>query len=227
MKRPVIAILLLGASSPAAFGFVPKCPHIIRQAHAPHSSSSLSMARRGKGLDVPDGGASGTGGNGGNRLGKPKSIRGSEPSSKGGGYSANWIQTTIPSIKSLPQERDVVRVIETGVPALIDRGTNPNGAVSIVNRDNGRTYCFSSSCSSCKIPLTKATVLGPNDETNGMDDRIQCDFCGATYNLRTGTPVKEEGGKALGFLFSGSKGTPLPVYGLGEQGGKVYINLSS
>ncbi|KAL3823671.1 hypothetical protein ACHAXA_009776 [Cyclostephanos tholiformis] len=218
MKRPLVAIFLLSATAAVAFGFVPSSH--LRQARTtpPPPPSSLCMARRGKGLDV-------RGSN--SRLGKPKSISGSEPTSKSGGVGNNWIQTTIPSIKSLPQERDVVRVIETGVPALIDRGTNPNGAVSIVNRDNGRTYCFSSSCSCCKIPLTKATVLGPNDETGGADDRIQCNFCGATYNLRTGAPVKEEGGKVLGFLFSGSKGAPLPVYGLGEQGGKVFINLSS
>jgi nitrite reductase/ring-hydroxylating ferredoxin subunit len=216
MKRS-IAFLLLGA--PAVFGFVP-ASHPPHQRQASSSSSpSLRMVKRGKGLDV---GAAG----GNNRLGKPKSIIGSEP----GGESAkksgkgNWIQTAIPSIRSLPQEKDVVRVIETGVPALIDKGTNPNGAVSIVNRE-GKTYCFSSSCASCKIPLTKARVLGPNDETGGDDARIQCDFCGATYNLRTGAPVKEEGGKVLGFLFSGSKSAPLPVYGLGEQGGKVFINL--
>ena len=175
----------------------------------------------------------GGGDNNNSRLGKPKSIiRGSEPGGgsakkKESGSKGNWIQTTIPSIKSLPRERDVVRVVETGVSALIDRGTNPNGAVSIVNR-GGETYCFSSSCASCKIPLTKARVLGPNDETGGGDGgdaRIQCDFCGATYNLRTGAPVREESGKVLGFLFGGSKGASLPVYGLGERGGKVFINL--
>ena len=175
----------------------------------------------------------GGGDNNNSRLGKPKSIiRGSEPGGgsakkKESGSKGNWIQTTIPSIKSLPRERDVVRVVETGVSALIDRGTNPNGAVSIVNR-GGETYCFSSSCASCKIPLTKARVLGPNDETGGGDGgdaRIQCDFCGATYNLRTGAPVREESGKVMGFLFGGSKGASLPVYGLGERGGKVFINL--
>ena len=211
MKRS-IAILLLGA--PAVYGFVP-ASHPLRQRQA------LCAVKRGKGLDVGEGGGAS------NRLSKPKSIRGSEPgggSAKKSGDKGNWIQTTIPSIKSLPQEKDVVRVIETGVSALIDRGTNPNGAVSIVNR-GGRTYCFSSSCASCKIPLTKAKVLGPNDETGGDDARIQCDFCGATYNLRTGAPVREESGKVLGFLFGGSKGASLPVYGLGEQGGKVFINL--
>jgi nitrite reductase/ring-hydroxylating ferredoxin subunit len=225
MKRS-IAILLLGAPA-AVYGFVP-ASHPPRQ----QRQALVCAVKRGKGLDV--GGEGGGGDNNNSRLGKPKSIiRGSEPGGgsankkESGGNKGNWIQTTIPSIKSLPRERDVVRVVETGVSALVDRGTNPNGAVSIVNR-GGETYCFSSSCASCKIPLTKARVLGPNDETGGGDGgdaRIQCDFCGATYNLRTGAPVREEGGKILGFLFGGSKGASLPVYGLGERGGKVFINL--
>lgn len=73
--------------------------------------------------------------------------------------------------------------------------------------------------------MTKAKVLDPNGETNGDDARIQCDFCGATYNLKTGEPVQKEGGKLLGFLFSKSDDVSLPVYGLGEQGGKVFINF--
>lgn len=205
MKR-FIAILPLGAY--AVFGFIPPLQTCL-------SSSYLSMAKgRGKGLDIGAGG-------GGNRLSKPKSL-GSEPVERT--KKANWIQTTIPSIKSLPQGKNEVNLIETGVPSLIDKGTNPKGAVSIVNHAD-TTYCVSSSCASCKIPLAKAKILDPNDETDGRDARIQCDFCGATYNLRTGMPVKEEGGKMLGFLFNGSKGASLPVYGLGEQGGKVFINV--
>ena len=48
--------------------------------------------------------------------------------------------------------------------------------------------------------MTKATILGPSNDVDAeggggsVDDRIQCDFCGATYNLRTGQSVKEEGG---------------------------------
>ena len=127
------------------------------------------------------------------------------------------------SIQSLPQEKNEVKVIDTNVPSLINKQTNPTGAVSIVNY-NDKTYCFSSSCASCKIPLTKAKVLGANEETDD-DARIQCDFCGATYNLRTGEPVQKEGGKLLGFLFSKTESVELPVYGLGEQGGKVFINV--
>ena len=207
MKRS-IALLVLCA--PAAFGFAPTAP-------SQESSSALSMARRGKGL---------SGVSGGNRLSKPKSIEGSETNSAGGGAAApkaNWAQTSIPSIKSLPQEKNTVKVVDTDVPSLINKQTNPTGAVSIVNYED-KTYCFSSSCASCKIPLTKAAVLDGNEDT-GDDARLQCDFCGATYNLRTGSPVKKEGGKLMGFLFSKSEDVPLPVYGLGEQGGKVFINV--
>ena len=214
MKRStisaVVVVIFLGASS-AVYGFIP---------HLSSSSSSsnlhqLCMAKgRGKGLDIGEGG--------GNKLSKPKSL-GSEPSI-GKKAVNNWQQTTIPSITSLPREKNVVKLIETGVPQLMDKGTNPQGAVSIVNHAD-KTYCFSSSCASCKIPLAKAKILDPNDDTANIDARIQCDFCGATYNLRTGAPVKEEGGKVLGFLFNGSKTSNLPVYGLGEQGGKVFINV--
>lgn len=205
MKRS-IAILVLGA--PAAFGFAP--------ATIPQQSSALS-ARRGKGLDL-----GGSGGN--NKLAKPNSIAGSE--SNQGTSSApksNWAQTSIPSIKSLPKEKNSVQLVDTQVPALINKQTNPTGAVSIVNYED-KTYCFSSGCASCKIPLTKAKILDPAEDT-GDDARIQCDFCGATYNLRNGAPVQKEGGKLLGFLFSKSETVELPVYGLGEQGGKVFINV--
>jgi len=106
---------------------------------------------------------------------------------------------------------------------LINKQTNPTGAVSIVNYKD-KTYCFSSACASCKIPLTKGKVLDATEDT-GDDARLQCDFCGATYNLRTGSPVQKEGGKLLGFLFSKGDTVQLPVYGLGEQGGKVFINV--
>lgn len=172
------------------------------------------MAKRGKGLSA-DGGS--------NKLNKPKSISGSE-SSEATSPKGNWAQTSIKSIKSLPQEKNEVKLVETNVPSLIDKNTNPKGAVSIVNY-NDKTYCFSSACASCKIPLTKAKILDPTDDT-GNDARIQCDFCGATYNLRSGAPVQKESGKLLGFLFSKSENVPLPTYGLGEQGGKVFINVS-
>ena len=203
MKRS-IAIASLIISSTAAFA-------PISYPSSSCSSTALSMARRGKGL---------SGVSGSNKLSKPKTMEGSDSSAP----TSNWAQTSIPSIKSLPQQKNEVQVIETDVFSLIDKGTNPKGAVSIVNYED-KTYCFSSSCASCKIPLTKAKVLEPNESTGGDDARLQCDFCGATYNLKTGEPVQKEGGKLLGFLFSKSEDVPLPVYGLGEQGGKVFINV--
>mmetsp|Transcript_19481 Transcript_19481/g.42351 ORF Transcript_19481/g.42351 Transcript_19481/m.42351 type:complete len:210 (-) Transcript_19481:186-815(-) len=208
MKRSM-AILLLGAS--AASGFAPT------PLQQTPPSSSLSMAKRGKGLSV-------SGGN--NKLNKPQSISsgGSETSSAPKAAAANnWQQTSIPSIKSLPKEKNSVQLVDTNVFALKNKQTNPTGAVSIVNHED-KTYCFSSSCASCKIPLAKAKVLDGNEET-GDDARVECDFCGATYNMRTGAPVAKEGGKLFGFLFSKSESVPLPVYGLGEQKGKVFINI--
>jgi nitrite reductase/ring-hydroxylating ferredoxin subunit len=214
----VVVLFFLDASS-AVYGFIPHLSSLSSNL-LKEQQYQLCMAKgRGKGLDIGEGG-------GNNKLSKPKSL-GSEPTSGSGTTKKavnNWQPTTIPSITSLPQEKNIVKLIETGVPQLIDKGTNPQGAVSIVNHAD-KTYCFSSSCASCKIPLAKAKILDPNDDTSNMDARIQCDFCGATYNLRTGTPVKEEGGKVLGFLFNGSKTSNLPVYGLGEQGGKVFINI--
>lgn len=138
---------------------------------------------------------------------------------------SNWIATSIPSLESLPKELNQVKVVDTMVPALTDKNTNPTGAVSIVNYkgdSDQTTYCFSVSCASCKIPLTKGKVLPPKESN---DARLQCDFCGATYNLRSGMPVEKEGGKLLGFLFNQSKDEKLPVYALGEKGGKVFISM--
>lgn len=204
MKRS-FAIVLLGA--PAVLGFAPSSPLLS------HPSSALSMGKaRGRG-SISGGGGSG------NKLNKPTSIDNSSESAP----TSNWAQTSIPSIASLPKDANVVKLVDTNVPALVDKGTNPTGAVSIVNYED-TTYCFSSSCGSCKIPLSKATILDPTEET-GDDARLQCDLCGATYNLRTGSPVTKEGGKMLGFLFGKSDDVPLPVYGLGEKGGKVFISV--
>lgn len=177
-----------------------------------HSALYMAKGRRG-GL---------SGGEGNSKLNKPKSIGGSDSSSVSKPKN-NWVETSIPSIKSLPSDKNVVKLVDTQVPSLINKQTNPTGAVSIVNY-NDKTYCFSSGCASCQIPLTKAKVLDPNEETNN-EARLQCDFCGATYNLRTGSPVTKEGGKLLGFLFNKSESKELPVYGLGERGGKVFINV--
>ena len=111
---------------------------------------------------------------------------------------------------------------------LIDGAVNPTGAVSVVNF-KGNTYCFASSCPSCKVPLAKAKILDPTAET-GSDPRVCCDFCSATFNVRTGDRVEDAGG--AGFLggivkglMSAQEKVPLATYNLGEKGGKVLINL--
>ncbi|KAL7500081.1 hypothetical protein ACHAWT_009043 [Skeletonema menzelii] len=202
MKLSSIVLLLCAA---AVSGFAPALQQ--------QSSTVLYMAKGRRGGLTSNGNNS--------KLNKPKSIGGPDTDADSKPKS-NWVQTSIPSIKSLPSEKNVVKLVDTQVPSLINKQTNPTGAVSIVNYGD-KTYCFSSGCASCQIPLTKGKVLEPNDETNG-EARLQCDFCGATYNLRTGAPVQKEGGKLFGFLFSKSDAKNLPVYGLGEQGGKVFIN---
>lgn len=145
--------------------------------------------------------------------------------------SNNWVAVSgLTSLSDLPQEDNKVQLVETMAKQLMDAGTNPNGAVSVVNFD-GKTYCFSSSCTACKIPLTKATVLSPTEETNNIDPRLACDFCSATYNIRTGETISDAGGTggliggAVRGLFGASKTKLLPTYDLGEKNGNVLINL--
>eukprot|EP00565_Helicotheca_tamesis_P003462 CAMPEP_0185734532 /NCGR_PEP_ID=MMETSP1171-20130828/22801_1 /TAXON_ID=374046 /ORGANISM="Helicotheca tamensis, Strain CCMP826" /LENGTH=186 /DNA_ID=CAMNT_0028404549 /DNA_START=163 /DNA_END=723 /DNA_ORIENTATION=+ len=161
---------------------------------------------------------------------KVKPMGGDEVIAAPAGTRTNWVPVAgITSMKDLPQEENVVKLVDTKAPTLMNGATNPTGAVAIINYE-GKTYCFSSSCSSCQIPLTKAKVLPPNDETDNKDPRLVCDFCKATYNIRTGEVLEDAGEKGfVGGIVSGlisSKGkVPLPTYDLGEQNGKVFINL--
>eukprot|EP00586_Coscinodiscus_wailesii_P022981 CAMPEP_0172500278 /NCGR_PEP_ID=MMETSP1066-20121228/136367_1 /TAXON_ID=671091 /ORGANISM="Coscinodiscus wailesii, Strain CCMP2513" /LENGTH=172 /DNA_ID=CAMNT_0013274421 /DNA_START=303 /DNA_END=821 /DNA_ORIENTATION=+ len=159
-----------------------------------------------------------------------KTVGGLSPpaSSSSPAMNKNWM--AIPSLKTLPKEQGEVKLVETFVETLKDPRTNPNGAVSVVNY-GGQTYCLSSSCSSCKIPLTKAKILEANEETGGKDPRIACDFCGSTYNIRTGEPVADAeanrglvGGVMKG-IFSKNEKTSLATYDLGERNGAVMISF--
>lgn len=147
----------------------------------------------------------------------------------GSSSSKRWVPVQgLKSAKDLPSEQGKVILVDTMAAALMDRGTNPTGAVSVV-KYGLNTYCVSSSCASCKIPLIKAKVLEPTEET-GKDPRLACDFCSATYNLRTGervTNVQASGilGGIAKALLSAQDSAPLPVYELGEAKGKVVINL--
>ena len=167
-------------------------------------------------------------GNGGGKQNQIQSMSantGSAPSS-----NKAWIPVSgLKSTKDLPTQEGKVMLVDTMVPALMNGATNPVGAVSVV-KYGPNTYCFSSSCASCKIPLTKARVLEPNEGTNNQDPRLACDFCSATYNLRTGERVTSVqkggllGGIVKGLLSAQGKET-LPVYELGESKGKVVINV--
>lgn len=174
-----------------------------------------------------------------------KRGRGSLQKELGGGNSSNrnvqsmsglqnasykqWIPVSA-STSDLPTEEGTVKIVETNVPALMNAGTNPTGAVAVV-KYGPNTYCTSISCPNCKVPMTKAQILQANEETNG-DPRLACDFCSATYNLRTGERVTtvEKGGIMGGLvkgLFSKQDVNRLPVYELGESKGKVVINLGN
>jgi nitrite reductase/ring-hydroxylating ferredoxin subunit len=73
--------------------------------------------------------------------------------------------------------------------------------------------------------MVKAECLAPSEET-GDAPRVACDFCKATFNLKTGAPVKAQqsagffGGIAKAVL-SAQDSTPLPVYSLAEKNGKI------
>mmetsp|Transcript_14483 Transcript_14483/g.17612 ORF Transcript_14483/g.17612 Transcript_14483/m.17612 type:complete len:219 (-) Transcript_14483:277-933(-) len=142
----------------------------------------------------------------------------------------NWVPVQgITSMSDLPKGENEVKLVDTMAEQLMNGATNPTGAVSVVNFE-GKTYCFASSCSSCKIPLAKAKVLPPNDETGNTAPRLSCDFCKATYNIRTGERVENAeksgliGGVVSG-LFGAQDKVALPTYDLGEKSGSVLINL--
>lgn len=146
------------------------------------------------------------------------------------GRSKVWVPVSgLKSVKDLPTEQGKVVLVDTMADALMNSATNPTGAVAVI-KYGPNTYCVSSFCASCKIPLTKAKVLEPTDET-GKDPRLACDFCSATYNLRTGERVTNvEASGLLGGIVKGLFSTqemkiPLPVYELGEAKGNVVINL--
>jgi nitrite reductase/ring-hydroxylating ferredoxin subunit len=192
-----------------------------------HSSTSLSARRKSlRKTLAADSNARGI---------KPMGGGGEEEdfglSSPKGKKKPNWVPVQgITSMSDLPKEENTVKLVDTMAQQLINGATNPTGAVSIINYE-GKTYCFASSCACCQIPLTKAKVLPPNEETGGTVPRLSCDFCKATYNIRTGERVQnaESGGLMGGVvagLFSKKNKDPLAIYDLGEKNGQVLINLA-
>lgn len=155
---------------------------------------------------------------------------GTSSSSANSGLSSNrdWIQTKN-SVKDLPAEEGQVGLIETGALSLVDQATNPNGAVSVV-KYGPETYCFSVNCPKCKIPMTKAQTLPPNEETMNKAPRIACDFCKSTFNLKTGAPVQAQQaagifGSIAKVVMSAKDTDPLPVYQLGEKDGRILFSI--
>jgi nitrite reductase/ring-hydroxylating ferredoxin subunit len=140
----------------------------------------------------------------------------------------NWINVPSKTVKDLPNEEGQVVLLETNAPFLVDKGTNPKGAVSVM-KYGPDTYCFSSSCPQCKIPMSKAKALPPNEETDDMVPRVVCDFCKATFNLKSGKSVTAQEGKGfLGSLakavLSAQDSAPLKIYQLGEKNGKILFS---
>eukprot|EP00545_Synedropsis_sp_CCMP1620_P008205 CAMPEP_0119005714 /NCGR_PEP_ID=MMETSP1176-20130426/1887_1 /TAXON_ID=265551 /ORGANISM="Synedropsis recta cf, Strain CCMP1620" /LENGTH=205 /DNA_ID=CAMNT_0006957555 /DNA_START=152 /DNA_END=769 /DNA_ORIENTATION=+ len=138
--------------------------------------------------------------------------------------------TWIPVPGGMPElEEGKVVLVDTMASALKNGATNPTGAVAVV-KYGPTVFCTSVGCAACQIPLNKADLLAPNEETDNKDPRIACNFCRATYNLRTGARVApaDSGGLMGGLvkgLFSKQDEKSLPVYALGEKNGKVLINL--
>lgn len=140
----------------------------------------------------------------------------------------NWLNTN-KSVKELPTEEGKVSIIETGAFLLVNKQTNPGGAASTV-KYGGQTYCFQANCPQCQVPMTKAKVLPPNDETDNKAPRVSCDLCKSTYNMKTGDKVEAAetagflGGMAKAVLGSEDKGN-LATYQLGEKNGKIMFTM--
>jgi nitrite reductase/ring-hydroxylating ferredoxin subunit len=145
-----------------------------------------------------------------------------------GGPVINWIPIAVSS-KELPTEDNTVGIIDTNLPTMKVGQTNPTGAVSVLKYKD-EVHCFSINCPSCQIPLTKAKAV-PADESSAGQPRLVCDFCKATYNIKTGEKLKSAvenpgllGGIAKS-LFSAKDSGNLKMYKLGEKNGKLLIAL--
>lgn len=144
--------------------------------------------------------------------------------------TTNWILVPKVTARQLPAVDGKVQVLDTYALTLVDKATNPTGAVAVV-KYGPDTFCCSIQCPSCKIPLTKAKVLPANDETSGKAPRLACDFCQATYNLKTGEKVtSQQGGGLFGaiaktVLSANQDASPLPIYRLGEKDGRILFSM--
>lgn len=145
--------------------------------------------------------------------------------------STNWIAipATTADVENVKEGK--VQLIDTMADSLMDSLTNPTGAVSIA-KYSGDIYCFSSSCPSCKIPMSGAKVLPVTPSRSAP--LIACTFCKNAYDLKSGKKTEVSPEEAGGGLFAGlaksifkstGNGDPLPRYQLGEKDGKLLINV--
>ena len=144
-------------------------------------------------------------------------------SSSSSSKSINWCP--IPDGQSLPTKEGSIGLLDTNLPTMKNSATNPTGAVAVAKFED-ETFCFGSSCPSCKIPMTKANVLPATENSNGP--RVSCSFCKSTYSLKTGAKLEaaEQGGMFSGVIksvFAAQESGPLPVYKLGERNGKLVV----
>lgn len=153
------------------------------------------------------------------------SFTGGMGGSSGG---TNWLNTK-KSTKELPTEEGKVTLIETGAFLLVNKQTNPGGAAATVKYGE-EIFCFEANCPQCKIPMLKAKVLPPNEETNNESPRVTCDLCKSTYNLKTGEKLETTestgffGGIAKSVLGAQDEGN-MDTYRLGEKNGKIMFNM--
>ena len=81
-----------------------------------------------------------------------------------------------------------------------------------------------------QVPMTKAKVFPPNEETDNKAPRVSCDLCKSTYNMKTGEKVEATesaglfGGVAKAVLGSKDSG-PMATYQLGEKNGKIMFTM--
>mmetsp|Transcript_6333 Transcript_6333/g.13278 ORF Transcript_6333/g.13278 Transcript_6333/m.13278 type:complete len:218 (-) Transcript_6333:24-677(-) len=167
--------------------------------------------------------------NGGMSKSKPNPMGGKEIIERS--RPMQWLPVAgLATIDDLPKEENKVTLINTMADVLMDAAVNPSGSVAVTTFE-GNTFCFAASCAICKIPMDKAKIYLPTEES-GKDVRVCCDFCGVTFNARTGkrlenAPERKAGllGGLVKGLFNASPSVNLETYDLGEQDGKVMISV--
>ena len=156
----------------------------------------------------------------------------SSAASTGFATTANWFSMPTEPWDLSKAKEGKVELFDTNLITLKDSLTNPTGAVSVL-RHKGEIFCFSSSCPSCKIPMSGAKVLPIT--SSRPSPLIACTFCKSAYNLKSGrkTDVSADeigGGMFAGFtksLFKASgNNDPLRIFQLGEKDGNILINLN-